>query len=209
MEQLLRAVRAYFRQWEADEAAGVAQLSALFEGLGVLKGDGQLRPNLPPVVENWLDVALRGDSAEHCRPLLAALREHGRQLNWQATPPDYLGTAFAQQYAYAMLVGDSVFEADLAVYHSTTIAAGFSLQAPHTFYPPHNHKATEFYSPLSGDSRWQRGSTPPTAHAPGARIFHPSEIAHAMQTHATPMLTVWAWVGDLNPQIHTLAQEWL
>ena len=64
-------------------------------------------------------------------------------------------------------------------------------------------------SVLTGKSRWQLGHNRPKSQPLGTYIFHESDVPHAMETSAEPLLTVWAWMGDLEPPILFPAAEWL
>lgn len=74
---------------------------------------------------------------------------------------------------------------------------GFTLMAPHTFYPLHRHPAVELYLVISGTAEW---IAPPTQHfvPPGECILHATNQPHAMRTEAEPLLALYAWSGDLN-----------
>lgn len=74
---------------------------------------------------------------------------------------------------------------------------GFTLMAPDTFYPLHNHPAVELYFVLAGTAEW---ITPPSQQfAPtGALILHKSNQPHAMRTTHEPLLALYAWSGDIT-----------
>lgn len=74
--------------------------------------------------------------------------------------------------------------------------AGFTLMAPHTFYPLHRHPAVELYLVISGTAEW---IAPPSQRfvPPGDYILHASNQPHAMRTAADPLLALYAWSGNL------------
>ena len=80
---------------------------------------------------------------------------------------------------------------------------GFTLMAPDTFYPLHNHPAVELYLVLSGTAEW----IAPPSHRfapPGALILHESNQPHAMRTTHEPLLALYAWSGDItSPAVYT------
>ncbi len=76
---------------------------------------------------------------------------------------------------------------------SKTLACGFLLLGPRTFYPRHRHEAEEIYLPLSGTAEWQQGDAIWREHPPGTIIHHSSEEPHAMRTHAQPLLALYLW----------------
>jgi len=73
---------------------------------------------------------------------------------------------------------------------------GFTLMAPHTFYPLHNHPAVELYLVIAGTAEW---IAPPLQRLvpPGELILHPSNQPHAMRTMQEPLLALYAWSGDI------------
>jgi mannose-6-phosphate isomerase-like protein (cupin superfamily) len=67
----------------------------------------------------------------------------------------------------------------------------------------HAHPARELYLVLSGRALWTAG-TLSTQQNPGAFVFHPSGVAHAMQTAAEPLLALYSWRGDImTPPYYT------
>jgi len=77
------------------------------------------------------------------------------------------------------------------------------LIAPRTHYPPHAHPAIETYLVITGTALWSLGAAPAAAQPPGALIFHPSGMAHAMETEAEPLLAIWSWRGDVtSPSVY-------
>jgi hypothetical protein len=59
-----------------------------------------------------------------------------------------------------------------------------------TGYPPHAHPAIETYLVVAGNTAWQLGADALRRQPPGAVIFHPSGIAHTMETFAQPLLAI-------------------
>ena len=91
---------------------------------------------------------------------------------------------------------------------STEIRSGLYLQSPGCLYPPHNHRAEEFYLVLSGDALWQRGDGGFTSEPPGTLIHHEPWVWHAMRTCDEPLLAAWVWLGDdLSYDTYRLTQD--
>lgn len=209
MGLLLQALIHFFEFWVASKHIGADSVAQLLEGLMLLKHQREIRPFLPPTVQNWLPTALLAHPPQHCQDVLNALAQTYQQLKWIPSPPDYINPQFGQGFAYTQLVGPPIREIESAFYPSNKVAAGFSIQAPYHFYPPHQHQAVEFYTPLSGTAVWQNGHQSPTSQQPGAFIFHQSNIPHAMETLADPLLCLWAWVGELDRFPTVTSRSWL
>ena len=208
-DRLLREMVAYFENWLAISGVGAEPLATLIAQMSTLSEPRQIKPASVPVVQDWLRQAIELPTAPHCVAVTVALAQVAAQLQWVALSPDYIGEQFAAGFAYTEVIGSPTDGASEPLFLSDRIAAGFSLQAPSLFYPPHYHKAVEFYGVLAGRARWQRGNEPPVWQPPGAFIFHDSEVAHAMETAVEPLLTIWAWTGDLKSPPVIPAQEWL
>lgn len=208
-EPLLGEMIAFFERWLAENQAGFDQLRPLVAQMRSLGGRQTRQGPVLPVVQNWLTQAVHQPTVPHCSVVLSALAKAMDQLRWLPLTADYIGEQFAAGFAYTQVIGPPVDGENVSLFASDTIAAGFSLQAPALFYPPHYHKAIEFYGVLTGTARWQAGSEPPVWQAPGTTIFHESEVAHAMETAVEPLLTIWAWMGDLESPPIIPAWEWL
>ena len=113
------------------------------------------------------------------------------ELIWRQNP-NYVDAAFLARYAYCELIGPAGHA------FCSSLSAGLLYLAAETHYPPHAHPAEEAYHLLSGNSRWQQGDQPARWLAPGARVLHPSGIAHSMYSGAQPMLALYLWRGDLG-----------
>lgn len=206
---MLPEIIAFFENWLAVSTEGAAPLVELLTHLHDLGEPRAIKPVMLPIVQSWFGQASQLPTAPHCASLLSVLITAVEQLRWIPFAADYLGEQFADGFAYVQLIGPAVDGEEVAIFPSDNIAVGFSLQAPSLFYPPHYHQAIEFYGVLAGTARWQLGHQPPAWQPPGTRIFHDSDVAHAMATDVEPMLTIWAWLGDLESPIIIPAWDWL
>jgi quercetin dioxygenase-like cupin family protein len=84
---------------------------------------------------------------------------------------------------------------------SDKVKAGFSLQAPDTYYPGHLHDAEESYWIIGGRGDWKVATQPWFAVNPGDSVYHQSGVRHTMQTNEHPMLTVWLWTSHLDSEV--------
>lgn len=127
------------------------------------------------------------------KPLGPALKA----LDWtEGTLP--VPASFKGRYAYVTLIGEGTSRPDDRFYF------GLYLQAPETYYPSHWHRAEELYYVLSGTALWQQGTTKLTPKPPGTLVHHAPDEPHIMQTGAAPLLAMWAWIGDLDPDSYTI-----
>ena len=123
--------------------------------------------------------------------VVGAMQQAAPALRWQQNPT-YHDPGFLQRYAYCELLGP----AGIAVHPS--LSAGLLYLAPGTDYPPHAHPAEEAYHLLAGRSTWQLGDAPPGWREPGARMLHPSGVAHAMRSGDSPLLALYVWRGEIS-----------
>jgi len=100
-----------------------------------------------------------------------------------------------RNFAVATVIGEG------GLLHSDDVVAGFSLQAPDTYYPPHAHRAEESYWIIGGDADWKIDTDPWFPIQPGDSIYHRPWARHVMQTNKMPLLTVWMWTSDLNSEV--------
>ena len=210
MDDLLQAVIAYFEDWLAMSDTGKGNLEDIVAELKKLGEPQAVTAKLSPVVKDWLVPALEAESAPHCDPLRAVIKANYQQISWAGSPASYMGDEYHNKSAFMQLVGPQIHDDGREIpYASDTVATGFLLLAPDLFYPPHYHKAIEFYGVLSGLAEWQVYYNRPDFHPPGAQIFHPSEAPHAMQTHDEPLLLIFAWTGELDRPINMGVEGWL
>ena len=82
-----------------------------------------------------------------------------------------------------------------APFKSDKFCLGFTLIAPDTLYPEHNHPATELYYVLSGTANWTLDGKK-ASKKPGSVILHPSLHKHSMETKKETLLALYIWTGD-------------
>lgn len=196
MNTLLPLLIDAYQHWLANYDIGQDHLRVLLHDMRQLGNVQPVAPHLLPVVPQYLGRAAELATVPALITLISTLLRVGNQLDWITTPVQYVGSQFADNFAFTQLAGPPILGMRPIMYPSQNIAVGFSLQAPHTFYPRHKHKALEFYGVLAGTALWQMGDGEWQAKPPGSFIFHDSEVIHAMQTQEEPLLTTFAWVGD-------------
>lgn len=130
-------------------------------------------------------------AAEDALELTRAALHLAPHLVWQESTREGVPEDFGGRHAYTVIAGPDGL---LPVEH---YRLGFFLQAPQTYYPAHAHDAEELYLVISGRATWQAGEETFEA-GPGHFIHHPSTMVHVMETRETPLLALWAWLGDFN-----------
>jgi hypothetical protein len=98
----------------------------------------------------------------------------------------------ASRIAFAQIIGTRGLMNDEGIH------LGLTLLAPHTHYPLHAHPAIELYLVLAGTAAWRVEHEPFVQRPPASLILHGSNIGHAMETDADPLLALYIWRGDLE-----------
>ncbi|MEM7118635.1 MAG: dimethylsulfonioproprionate lyase family protein [Chloroflexota bacterium] len=209
MKQLLAEMVRFFEGWVVNDGVGGERLRPFLDELQAIEEETAVRSHVPPTLEHTHAQSVAQPTVPHCEGLVGLLREGYQELWWETASPDYVSSGFASGFAFVQLVGPPEDVVDGVPFPSETIAAGFSIQAPNLVYPPHYHKAIEYYCVLTGNALWQLGDAPPAIQPPGSYIFHDQDVPHAMETSEEPLLTVWGWMGDLHSPIIMPAQNWL
>ncbi len=201
MRQLVDAFRELFAAGSrADSEIATTARIALDE----TDWGAELQPQLPqcPVaVPRDLDSACANSGSRDgvTHKLAQALLEASKRLHWHTRKPepneDPEITAFTRNYAVTTIVGDG------GLLPSSRIIAGFSLQGPETFYPPHAHVAVETYWIIGGNGHWKVDSEPWFAVQPGHTVYHRSGAHHAMRTTGQSLLSVWLWTSHLKSNV--------
>jgi mannose-6-phosphate isomerase-like protein (cupin superfamily) len=138
-------------------------------------------------------------AAGAANPVIRAMNDIASDLPWVVGDWNMPESAYGH-YAYVDLVGPA------GLVPSAEIGFGLFLQAPNTFYPPHNHAAEEIYFALSGTGQWQKGAGAFQARPPGSLMHHLPWQFHAMRTGGEPMLLTWSWSGDLDPETYAFGE---
>ena len=139
--------------------------------------------------------------ARGAHAILAEIAEFAADLPWQVAPSLQANPQTQDRHAFIELVGPD----GLAV--TDELRFGLYLQAADTVYPPHRHAAEELYFVVAGTAEWQKDDADFAPREPGTLIHHVPWQDHATTTHGEPLLAMWAWLGDLNPQSYRMAVD--
>lgn len=145
-------------------------------------------------------------AAEALRPgtsaassLLSAFRSDIGSLRWYQTPPT-VPTPLQDRMAAAELVGP---DGEL---FSNEHRLGFFVMDADTEYPPHRHRAAEFYAVVAGQAEWTVGARSETLNST-AVITVPSRSWHAIRTGPSPMLCCYLWSGSVGFDDYEVGQR--
>ncbi|WP_156013089.1 dimethylsulfonioproprionate lyase family protein [Thioalkalivibrio sp. HK1] len=210
-DRLLVALREVVGESARDPSGGGSKIALLHSLLEQPLEPKSIEAAQTPLVGQWrrrLDESTRdceGDPLDRC--LVEALIEASPGLRWIA--PYGIGDGADELflgYTSTQLIGPDIemrnYQAPFR--HPGGLAIWFSLQAPHTLYPRHRHKAPEIYRVLSGTAKWQQGDRLWRIRRPGEWIFHRSHEGHAMQTDMEPLLAMAAWTDHLDAPMSVL-----
>lgn len=84
------------------------------------------------------------------------------------------------------------------LFHSDEIIGGLFLMGKNQIYPEHYHPAWETWVILSGNARWKLEDGEWEVKRPGEYFTYTKNQVHSMKTEDEPLLSLWAWTGDLS-----------
>jgi mannose-6-phosphate isomerase-like protein (cupin superfamily) len=201
MKRLIDAFEGLFRA--TSRSGGELTKTANFT-LENVDWSGQLNqpdPASHPMVEKHLEAACAESAQQGSASfkLAKALMAVSHQLHWRPSSkaledgPDI--EVFKPNFAVTTIIGEG------ALLPSDKVYAGFSLQGPDSYYPPHAHLAEESYWIIGGNGDWKVDTKPWFAVKPGESIYHAPWARHVMQTNEQAMLTVWLWTSHLDSEV--------
>jgi hypothetical protein len=148
----------------------------------------ELAPRLLPVVQCLDEAVLNAPQPEQV--LVTGLMTAAPSLSWgQTYAAGDFGRDFLERYGWVELFGTR------GHFANGEMAGGFLLLGAGVLYPDHHHVAEEIYIPLTQGSMWSRYAGAFQARAAGEVIHHPSDVPHAMQTTAVPLVALYLWRG--------------
>ncbi len=165
------------------EAIGIARLLDEHAGAAF-----RAEPAAPPAARHLGTILAASDLHPVARTLGASLKDLGWTEGELPMP-----ASFNSKFAFVTLIGEGTSIPDDRFYF------GLYTQVPGAYYPSHWHRAEELYYVLSGSASWQQGKGKLAVKPPGTLIHHAPDEPHVMETHAAPLLAMWAWIGDLSP----------
>jgi hypothetical protein len=141
-------------------------------------------------MEPLLEAARAGPGAGIAR----ALRPLLPSLHWVRTySRKQLGKDYLENYGYF-----DVASPERGLLRTGAIATGFLVIGPGRLYPEHYHPAVELYHVVAGMPDWKIDREVWEPKPAGSFIFHKTMAVHAMRTKETPLLALYAWLGDLE-----------
>ena len=119
-------------------------------------------------------------------------------LSWRRPGFGRIPDDIASQMAVCEIIGPTG-----QIKHAT-VRVGLLFQASDITYPRHSHAAEEIYFPLTGPVDWQIEDTNWCRKEAGSFIHHLPYQPHAIRTGKTPLLTIWGWSGDIDPDSYRI-----
>ena len=179
---------------------GTHYLDIALRGLGAPIEKQSITPcTLDVVNENFESAVALTDDA-HARRVGNALYAIRNELQWIRSYGNYASDPFMKQFranfAHTLLTWPG--DREHSLFRSEALGISVTIQAPHTYYPTHVHKAVEFYYPLGGTATWLRGEEDWIERAPGSLFFHDTGVRHATRTAEEPLLSLIIWVNDFD-----------
>jgi len=201
MDQLIQAFKAILT--EAANTSGDLSKTAKFALDNVNWEQERMHPKPAshPAVTSHLQEACENSGPDHSntRKVADALLSASKKLAWRNSgstngdDPDVV--AFAPKFSSCSIIGST------GILKSEKVSAGFSLQGPDTYYPPHLHIAEESYWMIGGNGDWRVDGNPWFPVKSGTSVYHASNARHAMQTNQQPLLTIWLWTSYLDSDV--------
>ena len=201
MNRLIDSIKDLFAATSESDGDLAKTANFVLENVNWQKTPNRPEPLGHRVAEMYLEEACAnsGQDGSSTHVVAEALLTSTEQLQWRASNkgpedgPDV--AAFAPNFTATTIIGAG------GLLQSDKVRAGFSLQAPDTYYPPHAHHAEESYWIIGGNGDWKVGQQPWFAVRAGDSIYHESEARHAMQTNEQALLTVWLWTSHLDSEV--------
>lgn len=207
MERLIDAFEALFRDWAKMDGDLAKTATFTLDNVHWEEPLCMPEPAGHPVADTHLEEACThtGSPGSSAHGLASALWSVADRLEWRTSSrsrvdgPDM--EIFRRNFTVASVIGTG------GPLLSNLVAAGVSLQARDTYYPPHAHRAEESYWIIGGDGDWKVDSDPWFAVQAGDGIYHAPWARHAMQTNQAPLLTVWLWTSHLDSEVKIVRSQ--
>ena len=200
--ELLDAVNDALTAASQTNREGTHYLDMALRGLGAPIEKQSITPGTLDVVDEYFESAVALTDDAHARRIGNALYALRNELQWARAYGNYASDPFMKEcranLAYTLLTGPG--DREHSLYRSDAVALSVTIQAPHTYYPTHVHKAVEFYYPLGGTATWLRGDEDWIERAPGSLFFHDTGVRHATRTAQEPLLSLIVWVNDFDSE---------
>jgi quercetin dioxygenase-like cupin family protein len=201
-QDLLDAISEALSASSLTSGEGTSYLDLALHSLGVAMERQSITPSTLDVVDEYFEaaIALTNDvNAQRVGRAFYALRG---ELHWERAYGNYSNDPFMDHFRanFAMTALMWPGHSEHSLFRSETVGIAVTIQAPHTDYPTHVHKAVEFYYPLGGTAKWLRGEEDWTTRAPGNLIFHDTGVRHATRTAEEPLLSLIVWVNDFDSE---------
>jgi hypothetical protein len=201
-QELLDAITDALGASSLPPREGAGYLDLALHGVAESGVRQSIKPSTLNVVDEYFEsvVSLTDDS--RARRIGKALYNLRAELRWEQSYGNYANDPFMEHFRSNFAASVLMWPGDRehGLFESESVGVAVTIQAPHTHYPTHVHKAVEFYYPLGGTANWLRGEEGWKTRAPGSLFFHDTGVRHATQTADEPLLSLILWVNDFDSQ---------
>ena len=192
LDRLLRLMANRLRQSELQICRLVA--TAMEESVGRVQNKATSKSEVIPFKFDDIDPPLIHTQMDLCQAILRSSTD----LSWRRPGFGKIPDDIASYMAVCEIIGPTGH-----IKHET-VRAGLLFQASDTTYPRHSHAAEEISFPLTGPVDWQIENTSWCQKEAGSFIHHLPDQQHAIRTGKTPLLTIWGWSGDIDPDSYKI-----
>ena len=192
LDRLLRLMADSLRQSELPICQLVA--AAVGESVGQAHNKATTKSGGIPFKFNDIDPPLIHAKMDLFRTILRSSAD----LSWRRPGFGKIPDDIASHMAVCEIIGPTG-----QIKHEM-VRAGLLFQASGITYPRHSHAAEEIYFPLTGPVEWQIQNNNWRQKEAGSLIHHLPYQPHAIRTSKTPLLTIWGWSGDIDPNSYRI-----
>lgn len=160
-------------------------LAACLRGLGNYQLHGE--PATRPACQ-----ALRNIPTQSPLDLVGHIKLLSSQFHWRVPGFGKLNPSVSDNLAVVELVGPN------GMIDHSQCRFGILLQDQNALYPNHRHAAEELYCVLGGTAHWSVNGQAEEVKQAGEYAHHRPFEPHRIETHASPMLAMWGWSGDIT-----------
>ena len=201
-KELLDSIKDALVASSPSEREGANYLEDALRALDANIDKQAIAPRTLDTVDEYFEAAVSLGDGGHAQRVGNALYALRKELQWERAYDNYASdpfmTRFRANFAATVLMWPGARERGL--FRNESVGVAITLQAPHTLYPTHAHKAVEFYYPLGGTAEWLRGEEGWTSRPPGLLFFHDTGVRHATRTGEEPLLSLIVWVNDFDSE---------
>ncbi len=153
---------------------------------------GPIKPRTLPACAH-LDAALVAMGKPSLAKAIAEAQPYLHWVSYDAYPREDIGAAFADNHAFASIIGEG------CPTEAVDFDLGLFIIAPRLFYRDHHHAAPELYAPLTGPHGWRfKPGDPLDWKEADVPVWNNPWEPHATMTGDIPFLAIFCWTKDTS-----------